>query len=234
VAVIVIVHGGWDGGWFWKQPARELRKMGHEVYAPTLTGLGERVHLASPLIDLYTHIDDVANVLIYEDLRNVILAGHSYGGAVVSGVAELVPERIAKLVYLDAFLLQDGKSMADLYDSGPVGDIFASLANQYGDGWRVPFPSAEAYDSRISAHPVKTFQTKLSIGNPKAAALPRAYVSCTGRGNNPVLAPLQECAARAKAAGWEFYEMETNHNLHVGALADTVRLLNRISGGTRT
>jgi pimeloyl-ACP methyl ester carboxylesterase len=229
VATIVIVHGGWDGGWFWKQPSRALRRQGHEVYTPTLTGLGERVHLATPDIDLYTHILDVANVLIYEDLRDVVLVGHSYGGAVVTGVAEQVPERIAKLVYLDAYLLEDGMSMADFYASGPVGDLFSTLADQYGNGWKVPFPAAEAYDSRVSPHPVKTFQTVLTINNPKAAALPRTYISCTQRGNNPVMAPLFVCAEHARTAGWDYYEVHANHNPHVGALQETVQLLDRIA-----
>src|SRR5579871_2677956 len=110
MATFVLVHGGWDGGWAWRAIANDLRAAGHEVFTPTMTGSGERVHLASPAIDLSTHVTDIANVLRYEDLYDVILVGSSYGGIVITGVAEVVPERLRQLVYLDAFVPQDGQS----------------------------------------------------------------------------------------------------------------------------
>src|SRR5438128_128006 len=105
MATFVLVHGAWHGGWCWKRVTPLLRAAGHEVYATTLTGLGERVHLASPNVGLALHVQDVVGVLEYEDLRDVILVGHSYGGIVISGVADRVPERLRHLVYLDALVL---------------------------------------------------------------------------------------------------------------------------------
>ena len=113
MATFVLVHGGWAGGWQWREVAGLLRAAGHEVFTPTLTGLGERVHLANPDIGLDTHIQDILMVLEYEELRDVILVGYSYSGMVITGVAELAPERISQLIYLDAFVPQDGQSMLD-------------------------------------------------------------------------------------------------------------------------
>ena len=108
MATYVLVHGAWHGGWCWNRVAPLLRAKGHDVYTPTLTGLGERVHLASPEVDLSTHVTDVVNVIEFEDLRNVILMGHSYGGQVITGVAGVIPQRIAQLAYLDAVVPNDG------------------------------------------------------------------------------------------------------------------------------
>ena len=104
MATFVLVHGGWAGSVVWRQLTPRLRKMGHEVYAPTLTGIGERKHLLSREINLDTHIQDVIGVIDEEDLSDIVLVGHSYGGMVISGVADRVPEKVATLVYLDAFL----------------------------------------------------------------------------------------------------------------------------------
>src|ERR687889_2155513 len=110
MTTFVLVHGSCHGGWCWKKVTPLLRKYGHDVYFPTLTGLGERDHLLSKDIDLYTHIHDITQVLEYEDLNEVILVGHSYGGLVIGGVAEVIPERIKHLVYLNAYIPQDNKS----------------------------------------------------------------------------------------------------------------------------
>lgn len=115
MATFVLVHGATAGGWVWRPVPSLLRAEGHEVYTPTLTGLGERAHLLSPEVDLGTHIQDVVNVLEFERLSQVILVGHSYGGVVVTAVAERIPERLAQLVYIDALVPADGESVADLY-----------------------------------------------------------------------------------------------------------------------
>ncbi len=109
MATYVIVHGGWDGAWYWRPVALYLQADGHEVYTATLTGSGERVHLATPTVGLTTHIDNIINILRYENLDQVILVGHSYGGMVITGVAERVPERLARLVYIDGFVPRDGR-----------------------------------------------------------------------------------------------------------------------------
>src|SRR5690349_14070720 len=110
----VLLHGGWAGGWQWRAVAQHIRAAGYEVYTPTFTGLGERAHLASPEVGLETHIQDVLGVLEYEDLHEMVLVGHSYSGMVSTAVAERVPERIAELVYVDAFVPQDGQSLNDI------------------------------------------------------------------------------------------------------------------------
>ena len=111
MATFVLVHGGWAGGWQWREVASLLRAAGHDVFTPTLTGLGERVHLASPDVGLDTHIQDILMVLEYEELRDVILVGYSYSGMVITGVAERAPERLAHLVYLDAYVPRELTSL---------------------------------------------------------------------------------------------------------------------------
>ena len=114
MATFVLVHGAWAGGWAWSRVAPLLRKRGHEVFTPTLTGVGERRHLATADVDLDTHITDIVNVLTYEDLYQVLLVGWSYGGLVVSGVLDQVPERLARVIYLDAEVPRDGESEFDV------------------------------------------------------------------------------------------------------------------------
>src|SRR4051812_30047626 len=109
----VLVHGAWHGGWCYDEVAKRLRSEGYDVYTPTLTGLGERSHLLSPEINLDTHIQDVLNVIRWQDLETIVLCGHSYGGMVVTGVADVVPDRIASLVYLDAYVPRSGESVWD-------------------------------------------------------------------------------------------------------------------------
>ena len=124
MATFVFVHGAWQGGWCWVRVARLLRKQGHEVYTPTLTGLGERAHLLSEKINLDTHIQDVLGVLQSEELDNIVLCGHSYGGMVITGVADGAADRIRSLVYLDALVPADGQNLLDVLPS----EIATSLA----------------------------------------------------------------------------------------------------------
>ena len=162
---VFVAGGGW-GGFIWREVASRLRGHGHEVFTPTLTGVGERVHLATPQIDLETHVQDILGVLEYEDLHEVILVGHSYGGLVITGVAEQVPERLAQLVYLDGLVPQDGQSGWDVTDPG-LRDRIEQRVRAHGDGWRLlPPPDAPA---RITAHPFKPLTQPLAIKNPAAA-----------------------------------------------------------------
>ena len=135
----MIVHGGWGGGWEWTAVARALRERGHDVFTPTLTGMGERAHLGGPGVGLATHVEDVIAVLELEDLHDVVLCGHSYGGMPVSGAADLAAERITLVIYIDALVPSDGQSAFDL-----LPDEFAELARasavDHGDGWRVTIP----------------------------------------------------------------------------------------------
>jgi len=137
MATYLICHGAWSGGWSWKKMRPLLRAAGHEVLTPSYTGLGERAHLAHPLVDLETHIEDILAVIATEDLRDIILVGHSYGGMVATGVADRVPDRVRHLVYLDAFVPADGQSLQDLVGAAPVAAPV--------DGWLIP-PNPPAPD----------------------------------------------------------------------------------------
>ena len=146
----VLVGGAWLGGWCWKPVARRLRDNGHDAYPVTLTGLGERAHLARPEIDLDTHIADVVNLIEFEDLHEVVLLGHSYAGIVVTGVADRIRDRISQLVYLDSGPTPDGLSFLDMQPPEVKSHIERRVAER-GDGWRLPLPSWEELENVIGA-----------------------------------------------------------------------------------
>ena len=133
MATYVLCHGGWSGGWQWRNVATRLRAAGNDVYTPTFTGLGERVHLASREVDLHTYIQDILMVLKYEDLHDAILLGYSISGAVISGVAEEAADNISNLIYLDAYVLRDGESIADQIGTD-IMDALQGTADLVGEG----------------------------------------------------------------------------------------------------
>ena len=211
MATFVLVHGGWAGGWQWREIATRLRAASHDVYTPTLTGLGERVHLAHPDVDLDTHIQDILMVLEYEDLHEVILVGYSYSGMVVTAVAERAPERLAQLVYLDAFVPSDGESLATMIGSELVA-ILEQVAQAYGDGWRIPHDPPDA--PRRTPQPVKPMYQPVTVTNPAAARLPRTFIYCTQEKEamGPMGVPITQVAASAKAdARWGYRELDSGH-----------------------
>lgn len=211
MATYVLVPGGWAGGWQWRAVATHLRNSGHDVFTPTLTGLGERVHLATPDIDLDTHMLDIVNVLHFENLTDVILVGYSYSGLVITAVADRVPERLAHLVYVDAYVPRDGQSFADIL--GPeVVTMLRAVADQFGDGWRVPHNPPDA--PFRTAHPLKTAFQAIRVQHPRAHTLPRTFIFCTeGKDpNDPFMAPIAQTASNAKTdATWNYYELPTGH-----------------------
>jgi pimeloyl-ACP methyl ester carboxylesterase len=167
----VLVHGAWHGSWCWARVRRLLSAKGHEVFTPTLTGLGERSHLLSRDIGFETHVWDVINLLIWENLRDVVLVGHSYGGAVVRHVADRMPDRIRSLIYLDAFVPENGKAVFDYVPDHGEGD--RKLAEARGDGWKVPprrasffavnAADADWVDSQCTMHPLACFEAPARI-----------------------------------------------------------------------
>jgi pimeloyl-ACP methyl ester carboxylesterase len=205
----VLVHGGWDGGWAWRAVAKEIQAAGHEVFTPTLTGSGERVHLASPAIDLETQILDVANVLQYENLHHFILVGLSYGGMIVTGVAERMPERIDQLVYLDGLVPQNGQSIGDLL--GPeIMAVMEQQAQDYGDGWRIPHNPPEA--DRRTPIMLKAAKQPLAVSNPQAARIRHTFIQFTNKPPDDWLKPIiARIAARAREAEWNYREMSLEH-----------------------
>ena len=184
MATFVLVHGAWSGGWSYAKTARLLRAAGHDVYTPTLTGLGERSHLANPGITLSVHIQDVVNVLEYEDINDVILVGHSYGGMVVTGVAGKVGERLKALVYLDAFLPEDGQSLWDI--AGDNAQTFYLSAQDKDAGFVPSFFAARSADPEIQARrqrnldrqPLLTLLERLTFTGKEAVAR-RTYIYAT-------------------------------------------------------
>jgi pimeloyl-ACP methyl ester carboxylesterase len=211
MATYVICHGAWSGGWSWRKIRALLRQAGHEVFTPTYTGLGERAHLAHPMVDLETHIQDVLGVIEYEDLSDFILLGHSYGGMVVTGVADRLPERLRHLVYLDAFVPTDGQSLNDLTGQEPPAV----------EGWLIapnpPAPDTAPADldwnvPRRRHQPVRCFRQKLRVAAPNPG-FPRSYIHCTKKSGPDVF---RQFADRFRAdPGWGFQELEASHSPNV-------------------
>jgi pimeloyl-ACP methyl ester carboxylesterase len=205
---------------------------GHRLITPTYTGLGERVHLADKSIGLETHIEDILNVIKYEDLRDIVLIGHSYGGMVATAVADRARDRISQLIYLDAFVPEDGQSLLDLNES--ARPRMQELAKA-GDGWRVP-PNPTPPDTapadlewlseRRVDMPIKCFETKLKLhGGP--LKLPRSYIYAKRITPADTFARF---AGRAKSeAGWRYYEMDASHSPHVTAPDALMSLLQKIA-----
>lgn len=205
MATFVIVHGMWSGGWYFQPTARLLRAGGHEVFTPTLTGVGEREHLGGPGTTLETHVHDIVNVLEYEDLHDVILVGYSYGGVVVTVVADRVPERISQLVYLDAWVPEHGEALADLIPE--MAAKFEEIARTRGDGWRIP---RDPPQPRKTAHPIGGIRERVVLTGREGGRLPRTYVLFTENSfyHAPVMARMAE---QARASGWRYLEMATDH-----------------------
>jgi len=218
VATFVLVHGAWGGGWEWRWVRAGLRSAGHEVFTPTLTGLGERAHLISPGVGLSTHIEDVTAVIESEELTDVVLCGQSSGGMVVTGVADRDPERIAHVAYLDALVPSDGQSMVDLIPSDLIGPAL-DRARTEGDGYRVPCPFDDEpgmpvelfrwYRPKMTDHPVGAFEEPIRLTG-RGDAIPRTYIRC--RQGSEVVIPSAELARRR---GWRYVEIEGPHDVQV-------------------
>ncbi|MFQ5660093.1 MAG: alpha/beta fold hydrolase [Gammaproteobacteria bacterium] len=218
MTTFVLVHGLGLGGWCWKRVSTGLREQGHTVLTPTLTGLGERSHLATPDINLDTHITDVINVLKWEDLHDVILVGHSYGGAVVTGAADREADRIKKLVYLDAFVLQDGQSVMDLQTPERI-EYMRKKVDKEGDGWLLQ-PNPPAYYGVTDPDDQK-WMGEFSVGTPFATLLqrisliynsappyPRAYIWASGFTPSPFVETAEKCR---NDPDWEYREIPSDH-----------------------
>ena len=205
MATIVIVPGATHGGWRWKQVRVALQAAGHEVYTLTLTGLGERSHLASPAIDLETHIQDVVHVLEYEDLRDVVLVGHSYGGMVLPAVADRAAARLARLIYVDAVLPTDGECALDAFPPA-VRAAWEEEARVHGEGWRVPPTPGD--DPRAVPMPLKPTQQPLHLTGTDRSAIPAVYLHCTVKPKGDHVA---RSVDRAREWGWPVFDLATGH-----------------------
>jgi pimeloyl-ACP methyl ester carboxylesterase len=217
MATFVLVHGGWEAGWVWGSVEHHLRAAGHEVFRPSLTGLGERSHLLKPTVDLETHIEDVLGVIKWERLKKVTLVGHSYGGMVVTGVADRAQERIGSLIYLDAFMPKDGQSLLDLIPHERATG-FLKFAEERGEGWYVPVaalanqhvkePSEAALLKELSVpHPLATFTQKLKVSGNHFGVAKKAFVLASGYAPTP----FTRFADEARALGWSVENLPTHH-----------------------
>jgi len=218
MATFVLVHGAWHGSWCWAPVRRALIAQGHQVFTPTLTGVGERSHLLSRDIDLQVHVDDIANLIRWEELDEVILCGHSYGGCVIGGAADAVPDRIAALVYLDAFLLEEGEGLHDLLPD-EQREMQLSLADEHGEGWRVPPIPAEIFnvnardrawvDRQCTPQPLATFQQKLRLSGGPSRIARNHFIFASGWEGTPFTGSYR----RAKARGWTTSEIACGHDV---------------------
>lgn len=234
MATFVLVHGTHAGGWAWQRLSPLLRAAGHEVYTPTFTGLGDRVHLAHPGIDLNTYMQDVVNVLHFEDLQRVVLVGSSFGGMVVAGVADRVPERIARLIFLDATVPEDGQSLADAWSDGwewLAAERVAAADAGSPDDWPVPedyvrqmVPEEADQEwllERFLPQPFAALSVPVTLRNPAAATLPRTYIRCTEDAEPDE--PYVTCARTQP--NWDYHELAANHFAPFVAPHQTAELL---------
>ena len=229
--IFLVCHGAWSAGWAWKKMHPLMQAAGHRLITPTYTGLGERAHLANPSIDLDSHIEDVMNVIKYEDLRDIVLVGHSYGGMVATGVADRARDKVKQLIYIDAFVPNDGQSLLDLYEADRPR---MQKLSKSGDGWRVP-PNPTPPDTspadvewlsmRRVDMPVKCFETKLKLqGGP--LTLPRSYIYATRITPADTFGPFARQTKNDPA--WNYHEIDASHSPNVTAPDALMVLLQKI------
>lgn len=217
---IVIVHGAWGGAWAFKKVEAMLREKGFNVYRPQLTGQGDRVHLARPDIGLNTHIDDVVNTILYEDLRDIVLVGHSYGGMVITGVADRVPDRIKRLVYLDAMVPNDGESVETVFGRR---DFIKQMTK--GDYLVPPWVKPDQPPPHDVPQSVKTFTDSISLKNEAARKLPATYILTVEKGKEPKDDDFFSQAERARTRGWTMLQLTSDHNPQWSATEALVEML---------
>jgi pimeloyl-ACP methyl ester carboxylesterase len=230
MAIYVLVHGAWGGAHGFRKVRGPLWAAGHELFTPSLTGIGERVHLTSPQVNLTTHIRDVVNTVLYEDLGGIVLLGYSYGGFVVTGALQHIGDRVRHLVYLDAFVPDDGATLDAM-----VGGVYGQGAMKLGGEWLVP-PMPREFDDRAEAawadarrtrHPVGCFIEPVRLARPlEDYPFTRTYIKATGEPRPESGGPFWAAADRARnSPAWRYREIATNHMIPSNRPTDLVRLL---------
>ena len=229
----VLVHGAWHGSWCWKRVREQLQDAGHNVFTPTLTGVGERSHLNSRDVNLETHIADVANLIRWEELSEVILCGHSYGGCVISGAADRVPERIRALVYLDAFVPEEGECLFDLV-AGEMAERMREQAQATGDGWKVAPIPAEVFqvnpadrawvNAQCTPHPIGCFEQRLVLTGGLRRIQNVTHILAAGFREG---SPFPRAHERAKQKGWKTETVACGHDVMLDLPEELAVLLRR-------
>lgn len=229
----VLVHGAWHGGWCWRDVAALLRADGHAVTTPTLTGLGERRHLLRRDTALDVFVADVVNHIEAEELDDVVLVGHSFSGAVITGVADRIPGRLRHLVYLDAVILQDGCSAFGALPP-ELAAARRRLADQEGGGIAIPPPDLTAFGipeahplagwvgRRLTPHPLAAYESPLRLRHPVGNGVPRTYVACT----EPPYGPTRSSRDWVRGQpGWAWVDFPSGHDAMILAPGALARLL---------
>ena len=230
----LLIHGAWHGGWVWNEISEILNYQGYSVSTPTLTGLGEKKHLLSSKITIDTFIEDVVNHIIFENLNNIILVGHSFAGSVISGVADKLKDRIQKLIYFDAVILKDGQKPFDIAPKELVKERI-EFAKRFGNGISIPAPSADAFgvfdvkkslllEEKLTPHPLSTYQSKLTIKNEIGNGIPLFYIFC----NNPVYKSLESSREVVRKLKWPIFELNAGHDAMLTHPKETLNLLMKI------
>ena len=235
-ATFVLVHGTGEGGWCWRFIVPLLQAAGHAVYTPTLTGLGASSHLLHELnrISLDTHVKDITNMLFYEDLSQVVLVGHSYGGMVITGVAAKEPKRLIQLVYLDAYLPLEGENEIVLWPPEQKERYSTDLAS--GIRFRPPIASSmlaiddpkmsKWVQERLTPHPYSTYEDPPASGTPESASIPRTYIHCT---IGPLSSWMEPFAARARKLKWNVHTMAVGHEVMITHPHELAKILLQIA-----
>lgn len=232
MATFVLVHGAWGGSYGFRHVRRMLHRAGHDVVTPSLTGIGERSHLASSRVDLDLHVQDVVNAVRYDDLDEIVLLGFSYGGMVVTGALDRIDDRVRSLVYLDALVPADGQSALDLVPIPPPSD-------ELGTPWLFPpipreleTPEATAWsDARRVGQPVRTFTQPVSLATPlEERGLPLTYIKASADPNEAVDSAFWQAARHAEASPvWHSHEIATNHMVPMTRPEELTELLVQIA-----
>ncbi|MEM9059576.1 MAG: alpha/beta fold hydrolase [Pseudomonadota bacterium] len=233
VKTFVLLHGAWHGGWCWERVSGPLQARGHRVTCPTQTGLGERAYLISADLDLETYGQDLINHLLFEDLTDVTLVGHSFGGNALSIAAERIADRISSLIYLDSTLLAPGERLVDTMSPGALRDRVKAFEAS-PDGIAVAPPPAEVFgvldpadkawvEARLTPHPISTMLSPLPISGPPGAGLSARYIACT----DPVYHPPERVRGWAETLGCEVEEIPTGHDAMVTAPDALANLLDQ-------
>ena len=230
----LLIHGAWHGGWVWNEISDILRYQRYSVSTPTLTGLGEKKHLLSSKITIETFIEDVVNHIIFENLNNIILVGHSFAGSVISGVADRLKDRIQKLIYFDAMILIDGQKPFDITPKETVEQRI-ELAKKFGNNISIPAPSADAFgvfdikkslllEEKLTPHPLSAFQSKLILKNEVGNGIPLSYIFCT----KPVYKSLESSREIVRKMKWPIFELNAGHDAMLTHPKESLNLLMKI------
>ena len=230
----LLIHGAWHGGWVWNEISDILRYQRCSVSTPTLTGLGEKKHLLSSKITIETFIEDVVNHIVFENLNNIILVGHSFAGSVISGVADRLKDRIQKLIYFDAMILIDGQKPFDITPKETVEQRI-ELAKKFGNNISIPAPSADAFgvfdikkslllEEKLTPHPLSAFQSKLVLKNEVGNGIPLSYIFCT----KPVYKSLESSREVVRKMKWPIFELNAGHDAMLTHPKETLNLLMKI------